>query len=292
MSAAPDTLASLLNPALVVVREGIEAVLIVASLGASLRRSSAAGLRRALWGGVALAVLATIATWLGAAALLGLMGGVGRYLEAGVSIASVLILLLITNWFFHRVYWTGWVAKFHAQKKRRLAGDSGQLVGMVTIGFTSTYREGFEAVLFLQALALQTSTSSVVSGAVAGTLVVVAAGAVVLGMQLRLPYKKMLVATGLMISAVLVVMVGNTVHAMQEVGWMTSTPSPVAVPAWAGPWFGTYGTIEAVLGQVVAAAVVFGSYWFAERRHRPARIHPWRTLRATGILVSSLVESS
>ncbi|MGI8609796.1 MAG: FTR1 family iron permease [Candidatus Dormibacteria bacterium] len=291
MSAGPDTVASLLNPALVVVREGIEGVLIVASLGASLRGSTTAGLRRALWGGVVLALLATIATWLGAAALLGSLGGVSRYLEAGVSIASVLILLLITNWFFHRVYWTGWVAKFHQQKKRRLAGDSGQLVGMVTLGFTSTYREGFEAVLFLQALGLQTSTSSVVSGAAVGTLVVVAAGAAVLGMQLRLPYKKMLVATGLMISAVLVVMVGNTVHAMQEVGWMTTTPSVVPVPSWAGPWFGSYGSIEAIGSQVLAAAVVFGSYWLAERRHRPAPQHRWRIVRLTGILVSSLLET-
>ena len=39
--------------------------------------------------------------------------------------ASIAILLLITNWFFHKNYWTGWIASFHARKRRLISGEAG-----------------------------------------------------------------------------------------------------------------------------------------------------------------------
>ncbi len=49
-------------------------------------------------------------------------------------------LLIITNWFFHNVYWTGWLASFHRQKTRLIGGTAGQFLGLAVLGFTSIYR--------------------------------------------------------------------------------------------------------------------------------------------------------
>ena len=68
------------------------------------------------------------------------------------------MLLLITNWFFHQVYWSEWIGKFHRQRKRYDEADeqagffSAQALGLFVLGLTSVYREGFETVLFLQSL--------------------------------------------------------------------------------------------------------------------------------------------
>jgi high-affinity iron transporter len=82
----------------------------------------------------------------------------------------------------------------------------------------------------------------------------------------------MLFATGIVLSAVLVVMVGGTGHAFQELGWIGETPALAGViPAWATEWFNLYPTVETLLLQVLAVAVVVGSYFLAEhlRVRRP-----------------------
>ena len=70
------------------------------------------------------------------------------------------MLLLVLNWFFHRVYWTEWIAG-HRKRGKELAGARGAggaarrpSLGLYLLGFTSVFREGFETVLFLQALQL------------------------------------------------------------------------------------------------------------------------------------------
>jgi high-affinity iron transporter len=84
-----------------------------------------------------------------------------------------------------------------------------------------------------------------------------------------LPHKKMLIATGAMICVVLFVIVGNTTHLLQVVGWMPIHPLPVAFPYWSGLWLGTYATLEGISLQVIAVTFVIGSYFVAEGlKHR------------------------
>lgn len=93
---------------------------------------------------------------------------------------------------------------------------------------------------------------------------VLAVGWITFRFQSRLPYKRMLVVTGALICAVLVVMVGNTVHVMQVVGWMPIHPLRwLALLYWMGLWFGVYPTWEG-LGMQAAALFVIGSYFLAE----------------------------
>lgn len=266
---APIAVAS--NAAVIVFREGLEAVLILASLMGSLKIGTQRTLRKPLWGGVVVALIASALTWVLAQELLTTLARYGERLEAVVSVIAIAILLLITNWFFHDVYWTGWMANFHRQKKRIIGGTAGQALGLVLLGFTSIYREGFETVLFLQALVLQSGTRTVLGGVAIGLALTMLIGLLVFGVQAKLPHKKMLIFTGLMICFVLVQMVGNTAHVLQLVGWLPLHPIrglASVMPYWAGMWLGFYATWEGILLQILAGAFTIGSYFAAEYLHK------------------------
>jgi high-affinity iron transporter len=97
-------------------------------------------------------------------------------------------------------------------------------------------------------------------------------GLITFRLQARLPYKQMLVWTGVLIGMVLVTMVGKTVHVMQAVSWLPITPiRGLTVPYAAGLWLGLFATWQGILAQVAAAVFVVGSYYLAEyvqSRHR------------------------
>jgi high-affinity iron transporter len=273
---APISVAS--NAAIIVFREGLEAVLILASLMGSMKIGQQRRFRRPLWWGAAGALLASALTWLLARELLTSLARYGERLEAVVSLIAIGVLLLITNWFFHKVYWTGWIANFHTKKRQLIGGNVGQWLGLALLGFTSIYREGFETVLFLQALVLEAGGGVVLSGVALGLGGTLLIGFVVFALQAKLPYKKMLIATGVMIGAVLLQMVGNTAHVMQVVGWMPIHPIRwLELPYWVGMWFGLYATWEGISLQIGAAVFVIGSYVLAERvQHRQTKHSPMR----------------
>ena len=263
------------NAALIVFREGLEAVLILASLLASLRMGTRRHLRTPLWVGAGVALLASALTWMLARTMLTALARYGERLEAVVSLIAVAVLLLILNWFFHEMYWTGWMANFHQQKHRLVQQGAGQFVGLLVLGFSSIYREGFETVLFLQALVLDAGNAVVLAGVAIGLAGTVVVGWLVFGLQARLPHKKMLIATGVLIGAVLLMMVGNTVHVLQVVGWLPIHPLGwVTFPYWSGMWLGLYATWEGIGLQVAAGTFVIGSYFLAEqiqkRKHAQA----------------------
>ena len=170
-------------------------------------------------------------------------------------------MLLILNWFYHRVYWQENLQDLHRRKRRILAGAglslvAAQIVGLVALGFSSVYREGFETVLFLQALTLEAGAFTVLQGVALGLAGTLAVFFLVIGLERRLPHKKMLIATGVLITWVLVVMVGSTVQTLQKVGWIGVTPiEGLELPYWAGLWFGVYPTWQGLLAQAAHARV-------------------------------------
>ncbi len=270
-----STFAVVSNTAAIVFREGLEAVLILAALMAGMTGSQAA-LRKPLLAGAGVAFLASVATWGIAQTVLGSLSRYGEKLEAIVSIIAISVLLLILNWFYHRVYWSEHLADLHGRKKRILGIGVGvaaaQLVGLGMLGFSSVYREGFETVLFLQAIVLEAGAGLVLAGVAIGLAATLAVGILTIRLQRKLPHKKMLMATGLLILWVLVVMMGTTVQTLQVVGWVPVTPvEGLQLPYWAGLWFGIFPTWEGLLAQGAAIVVVLGSYVLAERMRKRRR---------------------
>ncbi|HMB24635.1 MAG TPA: FTR1 family protein, partial [Anaerolineales bacterium] len=260
---APTALA--MNAGIIVFREGLEAVVILASLMSSLKSAEERRYRKPMWLGTLLALLATALTWLLAHEVLQSLARYGEKLEAVVSLLAIAVLLVIMNWFFHKTYWTSWLAKFHAQKRRLLSGEAGLFLGLIMLGFTSVYREGFEIVLFLQALVLEGGVPVVLIGVVGASLAVALIGLIVFRLQKSLPYMKILVVTGIMIGAVLLQIVGSTIHVMQVVGWLPiHVIQGMDLPYWLGTWFGVYPTWEGTILQAAAVIFVVGSYYLAE----------------------------
>jgi high-affinity iron transporter len=260
------------NAALIVFREGLEAILIIAAITASMVGANRP-LRRPVLRGALLALPASAVLFVVAELLLESLSRYGEKLEAVVGLVAIGVLLLVLNWFFHRVYWTEWIAGHRKRGKALLATGGvtvGTLAGLYLVGFTSVFREGFETVLFLQALQLSSGTGIVLAGVSLGLVATAAVGVATFALERRLPYKRMLVVTGVLIALVLFVLMGNTMRTLQGVGWIGITPIDVELPLWMGTWLGVYPTVETLTAQFASLAFVVGSYYAAELvRKRP-----------------------
>jgi high-affinity iron transporter len=259
------------NSAMIVFREGLEAVLIFAAITASFQGANR-DRRRPVQLGAVVSFGAAVGTWFAVTALLDAASPLGPRLEAITGFIAIVVLLVVLNWFVHKVYWTGWIAKHHRQR-RRLLGRVGlsATAGLVALGFTSVYREGFEVVLFLQNLKLQQGDAVVLEGVAIGLACTAAVGVVTFVLQQKLPYRRMLIATGVLIGVVLMVMIGGTALSFVELGWLPGHRTPFTVPEWMGSWFEMYSYWETLGAQLLAGLFVLGSYYAAEyvRVRRP-----------------------
>ena len=167
------------DAAIIVFREGLEAVLILAAITASFVGARRRLRRPVLLGGLA-GIAATAVTWGLAQLLVSELGTGGLRLEAITGLLAIAVLLVVTNWFFHRVYWSQWIARFNRQRKRleEVGFLSGQALGLGILGLTSVYREGFETVLFVQNLRSARAPPRACSGAAIGLAATLAVGGV------------------------------------------------------------------------------------------------------------------
>lgn len=262
--------AAILNTAILVFREGLEAILVLSAIISGLVRKKQDTLWKPISLGAGTSLLATIVTWFIVVAILSSVNASELNVQAFTGVLAVVVLLIIMNWFFHQIYWTGWI-KLHNQKKQEITSNNEGIVqkttfwSLFTIGLTSIYREGFEVVLFLQSLRLEVGSAIVFQGVLIGFGLTVIVGVLTFLAQKRLPHKKMLVFTGALLVAVLAVMVGETVQEMQLAGWMSTTSiQNLSIPDWAQVWFCVFPNVEGLSLQALAVVYVLGSY-FAQR---------------------------
>jgi high-affinity iron transporter len=280
---APHTspAAAVLDIAVLVFREGLESILVLAAIIASMTGERAAQ-RRPIIIGAAGAGVGTLITWFVA---VGIVSNLGHSvsalnLQAATGLLAVVVLLVVMNWFFHKVYWGGWIAMHNRNKKKLLNRASESEIsrrrliwGMVLLGFASLYREGFEVVLFLQTYYLQMGGKIVLVGALFGLFFTGIVAVLTFVAHRRLPYRKMLVYTGVMLGFVLLVMVGEQAFEMQQAGWIGTTQInwlADKIPAWAGVWFSVFPTVQTLVAQAIAAVLVIGSYYAA--RYQTAKL--------------------
>jgi len=260
------------DAAILVFREGLETILVLAAVTAAMR-ADGRPLRRPVAVGGLLALLAGVATWFLVVWLLGRVHGQELALQAATGLVALIVLLAVMNWFFHDLYWTGWISHHHRRRRRLLAGGGRRLwLGLVLLGFTSVYRECFEVVLFLQNLRELYGSALVARGVVLGLSFTAAAGLLTFQLHSRLPYKRLLIATGLLLLVVLAVSVGEEVAELQEAGWVGRTAiAGFHPPGWLGTWLSVFPNYQTVIGQAAAVIVVLGSYLVAGPLRRALR---------------------
>ena len=274
-----------LDIGVLVFREGLECILVLAAITASMIGARSIH-RRPVAIGAGVAFAATLVTWFIA---IGIMGQLTESvpaldLQAATGLLAVVVLLVIMNWFFHKIYWGGWI-RAHNRRRKSLLANAGSVAssqrrlywGFILLGFTSLYREGFEVVLFLQSYNLRLGGGVVLKGALLGLTLSAFVAILTFALQQRLPYRKMLITTGILLGVVLLVMVGEQVQEMQLAHWVSTTPIPWlenVIPGWLGMWFAFFPTVETLLGQAIAAILVIGSYYGASMLHQSARPEP------------------
>ena len=238
------SLAQILDIGVLVFREGLECILVLSAITASMVKSEES-YRRPIAAGAGVAFLATLVTWFVAVGIVDdLTKSINAlYIQAATGLLAIFVLLVVMNWFFHKVYWTGWISLHNKRKHALIKGAAEEntsrrqlLWGMALLGFTSFYREGVEVVLFLQSYRLKLGGEPVFDGVLLGLLFTGIVAALTFVAHQKLPYKKMLVLTGIMLGAVLLVMVGEQAQEMQLAHWLPTTQIPwladVIPPGW------------------------------------------------------------
>jgi high-affinity iron transporter len=268
---------AVLDIAVLVFREGLECILVLSAITASMVGNHRIH-RRPVALGAGIGFLATLITWVIA---VGIVSNLAQSvpaldLQAATGLLAVVVLLVVMNWFFHKIYWGGWIGLHNRKKKDLLnkADDAGiterrLIFGLGLLGFASLYREGFEVVLFLQSYYLQMGGAIVLGGALLGILLSGLVAMLTFVAHSRLPYRKLLVFTGVMLGFVLLIMVGEQAQEMQLANWIPTTKIKAlesVTPDWMGVWFSIYPTVETLVAQLLATILVIGSYYAARRR--------------------------
>jgi high-affinity iron transporter len=263
-----------LDIGVLVFREGLECILVLAAITASMTGAKKI-LRRPVATGAGFAFLATLITWCIA---VGIVGSLSESmpaldLQAATGLLAVIVLLVIMNWFFHKIYWGGWIRAHNRRRKALLANGAAAEIsharlwwGLILLGFTSLYREGFEVVLFLQSYNLRFGGGVVFKGALLGIALSVIVAVLTFVLQQRLPYRKMLITTGILLGVVLLVMVGEQAQEMQLAHWIPTTRIAWLanlIPPWMNLWLAVFPTRETIIAQLIAAVLVVGSYYAA-----------------------------
>jgi high-affinity iron transporter len=255
-------------------REGIEAVLLIAILLGSLSAGSAQNYKRPLGWGVAAAVGATGLTWALATLVIDIAPVSREVLEAITALLAVVVLVVVSFWLVSRLEHRRRQEFMRARLASAMA--AGTTIAFVGLGFTAVYREGFETVLFYQALSLfaQCLTLWVVLGAVAAAVGLGAAGYAILKAGKQLPLKPMLVTGASILLLLSVAFAGNAVRSLQSADLLQATPvSSPRLPVFLAELTGIHPTREGLAIQaamllvfVLGAAYVFA--WQPARRRR------------------------
>src|SRR6266568_1470080 len=265
-----------LDIGVLVFREGLKCILVLAAITASMTGKKRA-YRRPIAAGAGIAFVATLITWLIAVRIVNSLSDniPALDLQAATGLLAVIVLLVIMNWFFHKIYWGGWIRAHNRRRKALLENARSVEIsqrhlwwGLILLGFTSLYREGFEVVLFLQSYNLRLGGDVVLKGALLGIVLSGMVAVLTFVLQQRLPYRKMLITTGILLGVVLLVMVGEQAQEMQLANWISTTPIPWlahSLPAWMSLWFAVFPTYETMAAQFLAALLVIGSYYAAKR---------------------------
>jgi high-affinity iron transporter len=263
-------------------REGVEAVLIIAILLGSLAAGAASNYKRPLGYGVLAAVAATGVTWLLASFVLEVAPLNREMLEAVTALIAVLILVMVSFWLISRLDQRRRMEFMRARLASAMA--VGSAAAFVGLGFTAVYREGFETVLFYQALSIYAEGLELwlVLGAATAAVALAGVAYAILRLGKKLPVKPMLLAGAGVLLLLSVAFVGNAVRSLQSADVVAITPVDAGwarLPVFVAELTGIHPTTQGLLAQgVLLGLFLLGGLYtvvFAPRRsaQRPVPAH-------------------
>jgi high-affinity iron transporter len=257
--------ASFLSSLVIIVREGLEAILVLAAMAAFLIRT---GRREGLpWlhGGWIVALLLGGATWLVSSKLIAITGAQREVTEGVTALISAVLLLYVGFWLHNKANAAKWSEFIRGQMNSAVKG--GTLFGFALVSFFAVYREVFETVLFYQTLWLESEGSAqtaVIVGLGVGSAILVVTAWLLARFSVRLPLRLFFGASSILLAIMAVVFAGQGIANLQSAGKLSA--NPITFPSV--PVLGIYPNLQGLTLQLVLIAVIVAGFVYTRNAHR------------------------
>lgn len=260
---ASDALTTYIGALTILLREGLEALLVVVAMIAFLRKAQRPDVLRYVHAGWLVALGAGGFTWLAATYLVAISGASREMTEGFSSLFAAVVLLGVGMWMHRKSIAGRW--QIYLQQKLSSALNRRTAWLLFGLSFVAVYREVFETVLFYAALWTQGNGLPLLAGLGSGVVLLAILAAVLLRTSARLPIGQFFAASSLLVAILAVVLVGKGVAGLQEAGLMHV--SPVLFPRV--DVLGIYPSAQTLLAQAVVLLVAVAAY-VINVRWRPA----------------------
>jgi high-affinity iron transporter len=259
----------------IIFREGLESALIIGAILTYLEASRNNKFKKHVYYGIVIAIGATAVTWFIAEFIIEISGASRELIEAIAGISAVAVLFWVSFWVLNKIETKRWIEFVKAKVWKATA--TGSIMVFVMLSFFTVYREGFETVLFYQAMLSFAKYMEwyVVAGLILGLAVIVATAIVVRKVGKRLPLKVLFALTMGIGAYMSIAFMGNAIREFQEVGYISTTHLIGTVPRLdinLATMTGIHPTLETIVAQIALLAVyVVGSLYIliiSPRRQR------------------------
>ena len=248
----------------ILVREGLEALLLVVAIVAFLRKSGRQELMSYVHGGWISALVAGGLTWVAARYLIDISGASRELTEGYASLFAAFVLLTVGLWMHQKSVAGHWQRYLQNNLTGILGGRSAWL--LAGLAFIMVYREVFETILFYAALSSEGNASATLAGLVAGAAVLAAAAVALLHFSARLPIAKFFSVSSILVAVLAVVLAGKGAEALQEAGVLSVRTLPLPRLEVVG----LFPSVQTLLLQGLVALAAFAGFAYNARSGRRA----------------------
>ena len=260
----------------IIFREGLESALIIGAILTYLDASRNNKFKKHVYYGIVIAIAATAVTWFIAQFIIEISGASRELIEAIAGISAVAVLFWVSFWVLNKIETKRWIEFVKAKVWK--ATTTGSIMVFVMLSFFTVYREGFETVLFYQAMLSFAKYMEwyVIAGLVVGLAVIVSTAIVVRKLGKRLPLRVLFALTMGIGAYMSIAFIGNAIREFQEVGYISTTPLIGTVPRLdinLATMTGIHPTLETIVAQIALLAVyVAGSLYILIIKPRRQRL--------------------
>jgi high-affinity iron transporter len=260
---AGTSLSAFLGAFTILLREGLEALLVVIAMIAFLRKSGRPEVLPYVHGGWVAALAAGAATWVVATYVIGISGASREITEGFGALLAAVILVSVGVWMHGKSQAEEW--RRYIQEKMGKALSRGSAWFLFGLAFVVVYREVFETILFYAALWSPENAGAIFGGSLAALALLAVIAWVMLRYSRKLPITEFFRYSAILIAVLAVVLAGKGVGALQEAGVIPITLLP-AVPRIS--WLGVFPTAEAVGAQLLTLFALLYGFRASTRRGR------------------------
>jgi high-affinity iron transporter len=244
----------------VLLREGLEALLIVVAMVAFLRKAERTDVLPYVHGGWVAALAAGGLTWVAATYMISISGASRELTEGLGSLIAAVVLVSVGLWMHGKARAEVWQKYVRDKLSRALSGRSAWFLFL--LAFVVVYREVFETILFYAALWSQGTGLAMLAGAATGAVTLAITAWALLTYSRRLPITRFFSVSSILIAVLAVVLAGKGIAALQEAGLLDILPI-TALPRV--EMLGIFPTRETLIAQVLTLIVMLVGFWYTSR---------------------------